>query len=262
MLHQAVIHEDTTAIVQALAEHPEWLKAQEQWGFTPLELSHFLKKQSCIPFLDDRPPPTIRVLPKGETAIRTMSLEEFEAYFGISYLQYPFFPSYKQFCEVVKQCPYILRSTWLVKENYAWTERYRQQLDEGSTAPLYIRWISDVLGYGAFADADIPEGTFLGEYTGVIRQLQRRHPDQNEYCLHYPTKWWSKKYFVTDSQRGGNITRFINHSYAGNAQPLCLVDRHLLRQVFVANQHIPKDKQITFNYGNDFWKKRKTAEGS
>lgn len=121
----------------------------------------------------------------------------------------------------------------------------------------FIKWINPILEYGLFTAADLPERSFIGEYTGVIRQIDKKHPDLNSYCFHYPTRFWSAKYFVIDSLHEGNASRFINHSNQPNLQPLWLVNRGVLHLIFIANQFIAKGAELTFNYGSDYWMRRK-----
>jgi Proteins containing SET domain len=146
-----------------------------------------------------------------------------------------------------------LRSRRIAEENYSWWRSFSPQLSQGTTTPLLIKWISDEMGYGAFAETDLALGDFAGEYTGLVRPLFRRRPDHNPYCFHYPTRLWSFNYYVVDALREGNLMRFVNHSNKPNLLPLCMVNNGILHLVFVASQHIPKGTELVFDYGKDFW---------
>lgn len=254
-LHRAVVEGDDAAVFE-LASHRDWLTASDKLGFTPLELAQFLGKYDYLKPLGGTLPATFWVQKKGQSELTPLSLTEFESFFQVVFRPFLFFPSYRFFKEVINNCPYILRSQWLAEDNYAWAAAYQKHLKSGETIPIEVKWIDEVMGYGAFAGIDVRPGTFVGEYAGLVRRLYRLRPDHNAYCLRYPSRLWSLKYFVIDSLQQGNLTRFINHSDSPNIQPLCLVDRNLLRQVFVASKSIVKGEQLFFDYGQDYWIKR------
>jgi len=256
-LHDAVIEgdEETTKHLRAT-----WQNARDELGFIPLELAQFLGQYRCAELLGGKFPEAFKARYRSEKTLKHVSLENFEKAFDITYAPFLRFESYQSLRQTIENCPYILRSHWLAKENYEWTDRFHEELRNGTTAQLSIRWIDHRLGYGAFADADISSGEYVGEYTGMVRPISRKHPDQNAYCFHYPTRFWSLKYFVVDGLHCGNLMRFVNHSDRPNLQPLCLVDRGLLHLVFVAKEHIPKGTQLTFDYGQDYWIRRQKID--
>lgn len=235
----------------------QWKNIPDKFGFTPLEIAWYLGKYEAVKLLGGELPKVFKLQPHGAKEPVELSLDGFEKALGFLYRPFLTFPSYHFFINILKQCPFLLRSRSVATDNHEWMDIYRQEVLAGKTAPIYIKWINQDLGYGAFASEDISRGKFVGEYAGVVRQLHRGHPDHNPYCFHYPTKFWSLKYFTVDSMREGNLTRFINHSNHPNLQPLCLVDRRLLHQVFIANRTIKKGEQLTFDYGEDYWIKRK-----
>ena len=123
-------------------------------------------------------------------------------------------------------------------------------------ANVSIRWIDDDVGYGVFAEEDFEAGTYIGEYTGQVRTLNRWRPDSNAYCLQYPTRLFSWKYFIIDAFKEGNETRFINHNDVPNLQLSCAVDRGLSHLIFFTNRKVKKGEELTFDYGPDFWRHR------
>jgi uncharacterized protein len=254
-LLRAVIESDFVQLKnQAFVD--QWCDVPDRFGFTPLEIARYLGKDEVVELLRGKSDKVFKLQPHGGKHPVELSLDGFEKALNFRYRSFLTFPSYHFFMQVLKQCPYILRNRSIASENYEWMETYRQEVLEGKTARIYIKWINPEIGYGAFAAEEILKGQFVGEYTGIVRRLYRSHPDHNPYCFHYPTKWWSLKYFIVDSMREGNLTRFINHSDHPNLQPLCLVDRRLLHQVFVANRTIKQGEQLTFDYGEDYWNKR------
>lgn len=234
----------------------KWLDIPDRLGYKPLEIAQLLGKYEIYRLLGGQLPEVLKLQSHGMKEPLNLSMKGFEKSLGICYRPFLTFSSYSLLKEVISQCPYILRSSVLASDNAEWSKMYHHEVMTGKTASIYVKWINQEMGYGVFAEKEIFAGTFIGEYTGIVRYLSRKHPDHNPYCFHYPTKWWSLKYFVIDALREGNLTRFINHSQRPNIHPLCLVDRGLLHQVFVASRLIKKGEQITFDYGKDYWLKR------
>jgi uncharacterized protein len=258
-LHRAVI-EGNLADVEKLSKNTEWIDQQDSLGFTPVELAYLLGKKECQALMEKKNPPFFKVQGKGQQVTESLSLENFEKYFGIIYRPVLFFSSYSLLQDVINNCPYLMRSSWLINANMPMNAEYLTELQAGSSVALSIKWIDEVLQWGVFADQDIAVGSLIGEYTGVVRRLFRHHPDQNAYCLRYPTRWWSLKYYIVDALHEGNIMRFVNHSRRPNLEPACLVDRRLLRQVLIASETISAGTQLTFNYGEDYWIRRKQKD--
>lgn len=255
-LLKAVIQGDDRS-VELLSGDSEQRETRDPLGFTPLELARLLGRRLCEEFLDKRGPVSIKVQDDGARGPEVLSLADFEARFHITYRSFLYFQSYDVLKDVVSHCPFLLRSRILAKENYAWAENFSLPLSLGEIADVSIRWVDEEIGYGVFAEVDIREGSFIGEYTGIVRRLYRKHPDHNAYCFHYPTCLWSIKYYAVDALRDGNLLRFINHSDRPNLYPLCAVDRGLLHQIFVAKRLIRKGEQLTFDYGEDYWVRRR-----
>lgn len=68
------------------------------------------------------------------------------------------------------------------------------------------------VGHGLFALVNIPAGTFLGEYTGVVSTSVLAEGKSN-YCCQYPS--CDGGTYINAAQCG-NIIRFINHSPSPN----------------------------------------------
>lgn len=254
-LHKAVIANDP-ALVTLYVQTEEWLKAHDHLGLTPYQLAQLLGRYECMQALGGMLTIHIPIQLKGKERREDLSVAEFEKALNIVYRPFLTFSSYLLLQDVVRNCPYILRSHYLAEENYAWGKLYHHQIQSGLLEDVYVRWIDDELGYGLFAGKDLPSGAFVGEYTGIVRRLFRWNSDSNAYCLHYPTRFWSLKYYAIDALNEGNLTRFINHSDTPNLQPLCTVEQGLLHQIFVTKDAVKADDQLTFDYGKDYWQKR------
>jgi uncharacterized protein len=194
----------------------------------------------------------LKVQPKGDSSVSLYGVKEFEQFFGGIYLETLAFSTDECRAEVQKNIPWLLRWTVFGYEPRRLGAHLRQKLLSGFVADVSVRWIDDTKGYGLFAEADFPVDTYIGEYVGLVRKIQRFHADVNSYCMHYPTAFFSYNYFVLDAKDEGNETRFINHSNSPNLKPLCVLDRNLLHVVFYTTQRIVKGEELTFFYGKGF----------
>lgn len=213
-------------------------------GFTPLELECLLGKKEC----------KIRIPFKEGTKIKYLKLKEFESHFNVIYRPYLTINSYDELKEIIQLCPYFFK--W-EKFFFSQETEYLEKVNQGFFEDAYIQWINSPKGYGLFAHRNIPKGAFVGEYSGILRKIDVAHPDFNDYCFQYPTKIFSKKYYMIDPYLEGNLARFINHSDTPNLDRMWLMDRGLLHLVLFANQNISEGTELTFDYGKDYWLHRK-----
>lgn len=254
-LHRAVI-EDDLALVKELARDPLLRRVRNDAGFTPLELAHYLGHQQCAALLSAHKKRLVHAYLKEESFLFKLSEEQFQRRLGATYCAHLLFDSYEALLKVQADCPWLIKNTFLGNDCRDLGCKFQFQIEDGYVAPVSIRWIDEVLGYGVFADVDLPAGSFVGEFTGIVRQLSRSHPDHNEYCFHYPSRFFSWHYYVVDAQQLGNEMRFVNHSDQPNLQPYCAFSHALLHTIFLANSDIPAGTQLTYNYGRDFWRRR------
>lgn len=254
-LHQAVIDNDLNTI-RELAKHKELKLEQNALGFTPLELAQYLQREEALALLGHHAKKSIKIELPDELTIRHFSQEEFYQGFGIKYLEHLYFNSYDAFKRAIHNVPWLSRSKIFGKQEQLLGRQYENEIKQGYTADLLIRWIDNTIGYGLFAETEIEEGAFIGEYTGFVRELQRYKPDPNGYCFHTPTKWFSLNYQTIDAKNEGNILRFMNHSDLPNVKPYYVIDRGLPHIIFLAKKRIKKQEQLTFDYGKDYWMHR------
>ena len=106
---------------------------------------------------------------------------------------------------------------------------------------------SGVHGKGVFAVQDIAEGDTLIEYVGEIiswQEAQARHPHdaaQPNHTFYFSLEDGS----VIDALHGGNSSRWINHSCAGN----CEADEVKGRVFIKALRNIPAGEELNYDYG-------------
>jgi SET domain-containing protein len=125
---------------------------------------------------------------------------------------------------------------------------------EAAYIPLVsVRWISDQVGYGLFAEEEITLGSYVGEYTGIVRRNDRRYFEPlNNYCYEYPVDDEIGRSFVIDATQG-NLTRFINHSSHPNLKPIHVFYGGYYHLIFIALQQIKKGEQLSYDYGENYW---------
>jgi SET domain-containing protein len=104
-----------------------------------------------------------------------------------------------------------------------------------------------VHGKGVFAVQDIAEGEIILEYVGEIidwPEAQRRHPHNPKDPNH--TFYFSlEDGNVIDALFGGNSSRWINHSCAGN----CDADEENGRVFIKALRNIKAGEELNYDYG-------------
>ncbi len=143
----------------------------------------------------------------------------------------------------------------------ALTERYGREIAEGRIAPVTVRPAGEGRGLGLFAAADLEEGTFVGEYAGLIRRAGSTRPRPlpdggfaSDYAWSYPRLRWFSPSLDVDARTAGNALRFINHSFhpAAEADHTALPDEpwtiffRLIRPVSAGDE-------ITIDYGEEYW---------
>lgn len=127
-------------------------------------------------------------------------------------------------------------------------------------ASVEIRHIDDEVGYGVFAKRSIKKGEFLGEYTGVIRTLAKAKKEDPGmvYSFDYGFNTIYAEYGL-EAKSQGNFARFINHApeKKANLQSYLHFNSKGPHIMLVATKAIKAGSQITFDYGNGYWNRKK-----
>jgi hypothetical protein len=139
------------------------------------------------------------------------------------------------------------------KEAIALGTKYRREIEVGYEPNVSIRWVSEKVGYGAFAEEVIEPDTFVGEYTGVVRENVRVYfQPLNNYCYEYPVPDDIGRSFVIDATKG-NFTRFINHSKKPNLKPVYAFLDGFYHLILISLCKIEKGEQLSYEYGARYW---------
>ncbi len=123
-------------------------------------------------------------------------------------------------------------------------------------APIFIQWVSNQVGYGLFADHDIPKDSFIMEYAGEVV----KNTDNTTWSWTYPAKdgfWDTKSSFAIDARHYGNEARFANHGEDPNVRTELVYHGKVWHVVYLAARDIKKGEALLIHYGSGYWKHRK-----
>ena len=142
------------------------------------------------------------------------------------------------------------------KRSEAYTHTYAGAVQLMHHAPMYLKWISNVVGYGVFAEDSIKKGDLIGEYSGVLREVQKTS-DNLDYAWYYSLDGLNEKKLVVDGKNEGNELRFINHANNPNTVRIDVLGKDgIFHVVYVASRDIKKDEQLTVSYGEGYFTSR------
>lgn len=139
-----------------------------------------------------------------------------------------------------------------------YSKKYSQAVAKEQNAPMYVKWVSEKVGYGVFADRDIREGDFLGEYVGELRLVNNDADDEDlDYAWFYTLDAPDSRKLVIDGKKQGNELRFINHSPNPNTAKIdVLGEDGAFHICYIAIKDIKKGRQLTVSYGDEYWTSR------
>lgn len=189
------------------------------------------------------------------------NIAELENELQFRYLPHNVFESVEERLKVLDLGLAKWRSGGVTGEAVELGSRFAKEIDAAHLVPMTIGWVSDAVGHGAFAGEDLVEGAWIGEYTGVVRENDRRYLEpMNHYCYEYPVPDAIGRSYVIDATQG-NLTRFINHSREPNLKPKYAFKEGMYHCIFLALRPIAKGSQLTYDYGQSYWYVREPPEG-
>lgn len=230
------------------------LDIKNKEGITPRDLIHYLN----LPFENiskQKDPELLHIYRTQEKKFDYLSKEEVKEHFKIDYLDHLEFAHLKDLLWTSHKCKKKLLEPNIKRKNHWIDSLYGTSFLTRKFPKTYIKWISSLVGYGLFSSEDIPQYSFIGEYTGIVRKRAWKLDKYNDYIFGYVTATSSTP-FVIDAQNKGNYTRFINHSDESNLYSTWLIIRNICHIILVTKEFIPKDTQLTYDYGQTYWKKR------
>lgn len=184
------------------------------------------------------------------------AISELEKQLGFSYLSQIDFETVEDRQEIRARGLALLAEQGVEKKSIELGQQFSLSIKNALIPFVSIRWLGDPLGWGLFAEEEIGEGSFVGEYTGIVRQNNRRYfAPINHYCYRYPVLDEIGRDFVIDATQG-NVTRFINHSSVPNLQPVHVFDEGFYHLIFLSLRPIQRGEQFCYDYGRNYWSVR------
>lgn len=198
----------------------------------------------------------LKFAPKNSGAIKEYSADEFSRLTGIEYLSHLKFQNEKIFRRIAKHCIRASEKDYIHSKRKWLGALYADQIKSAYMANVSIRWIDDTLEYGLFAEQNINAWELIGEYTGEVRRHYPLFNKINDYCFLYPSsRYFFGKYFI-DGEKCGNEIRYANHSDRPNSESHGIFCDGMFHMILRAIKDIPAGSQITYDYGDRYWKAR------
>ena len=139
------------------------------------------------------------------------------------------------------------------------SKQYQADVENNNKAPMYLEYISPVVGHGIKAAAQIKKGDFIWVYAGTLRKLRWSDPNFNEdvdYAWYYTIPNKQNEYMIVDGKYEGNELRFINHAHNPNTKRIDIVMGNKFYICYIASKDIKKDEELTVSYGAGYWDSR------
>lgn len=138
-------------------------------------------------------------------------------------------------------------------EAKAFGEKYIEAIRAAYIPRVSVHDLGKKVGHGLFAEEEIEEDAYVGEYTGIVRKNDRRYGAfLSNYCYEYPVPDEMGRSHVIDAE-SGNLTRFINHNEWPNLKPVHAFYEGYYHLIFISLCPIKKGEQLCFHYGKNYW---------
>lgn len=164
----------------------------------------------------------------------------------------------KNYIKIIKKAEINLSKTRLEKFECFFRQLNKDGCDDRYSDRISIRFINSTVGYGVYAEEDIPPYSILNHYTGELKTYKFVN-STNDYLFSFS----HLENYVIDAKDSGNWTRFMNHNSSKdslNVVPWEYYSDLGPKIVFTSgSKGIKKGKQLLFSYGDDYWEERNIA---
>lgn len=198
----------------------------------------------------------LKVITAKKETLSIHTPADFEQFFGVAYLPGLRFDTEKTQERLKSLAAKASRKDWISARQKWLGHYYGQSLQHEVHLDLTIAWIDEKIGYGVWTNVDLPAHAYIGEYAGILRKRRFFGRWKNRYCFDYNVGEGRESGYVIDAQDAGNHTRFINHSFRPNVEPASIYCDGLFHVILYAPRAIPAGSQLSYDYGEDYWKKR------
>jgi len=166
------------------------------------------------------------------------------------------FENFRLLMQVVQKSK-KLRADKELNEQQLWLGSYfRNEVLNAVVPELSIRWVSDDMGWGVFAEKDLPNMTFVAEYSGMFRK-KRKGDAANAYCFECPLVRGEDSPFVIDAEAQGGVSRYINHSDTPNVVSALATIHDVPHILLFTSEVVKQGTELKYDYGAAYWKRRK-----
>lgn len=179
---------------------------------------------------------------------------------GFDFLPQIAFESEEERLDILARGLEKLRKGEVSQEALQFGEKYKKTIESDYAPKVSIRFVNERVGLGVFAEENLKEGSYIGEYTGIVRENNRIYfAPLNNYCYEYPVPDSIGRNFVIDATKG-NFTRFINHSFKPNLKPVYAFFDGFYHMILLTLRKVEKGEQINYDYGRNYWYVRELPE--
>ncbi len=182
------------------------------------------------------------------------TIPELETRIQFQYLSTNGFESSQDQEDILKRGLAELEHNAIRAESLELGNKLKPIIESGYIPEVSIHWINESVGHGLFLEEDLECGSYVGEYTGIVRKndLRRYFTPLNNYLYEYPVPDSIGRSFVIDATQG-NLTRFINHSEKPNLKPIHVFYDGYFHLIFLTLCPIQKGTQLCYQYGQTYW---------
>lgn len=130
---------------------------------------------------------------------------------------------------------------------------------------FYIKLSSPEVGYGLFAKTDIPAGSVIGVYGGVLSRVKGNGVTDTDYSWSYQNyddpETGEKFEVCIDGRVHGTWLRFVNHKHdsEANLYGMYVPYKNRWYLMYHARNFIAKDEELFTSYGDFYWDARKDS---
>ena len=245
-LHQAIIDGNQREIERLVKAKSNQEELYREWK--PTALAHYLGGKG-LKSLHRRTEPQIYY--EGEL----LTLDGYKQAFNLKYIETLRFQSFDILERVRKKTIKLIARKQSKQLNLWMRAMYAKEVEQGIGPKLSIQWIDPFFGRGVFAEQNIAEFSYIGEYAGIVRKRKRILDKGNDYVFGYVAAEHDTP-FVIDARSSGNFVRFVNHSENANLISRWVEVDGLCHVILFANRLIRKGEQLSYNYGPLYWRKR------
>lgn len=121
------------------------------------------------------------------------------------------------------------------------------QLENGKLhESIFIKFVSDEIGFGVFTSQTLAAGAFLGEYVGIVLATQNPGP----YSLNFPCLDGGHEINAADT---GNLMRLVNHAQDPNSSFQHVYHESVIHTVVRTIKSVDAGEQISVDYSPSYW---------